>query len=196
MEGSSEPDGYRGFGRVHLEVGMPLDGAGDMALFVADAQDTFIADGSTEDHLFHVNGDQDMDLRATLSWIDPPATSVTAAQLINDLDLVVIAPDGTKYTMWTSGEPDDSNVNERVIVSAAKVESGTWTVRVSADVLSTDEQAYSLVVNGAISPVTGGSDDTLASSASALHPSSYVDFTVTIMTFIVVMAFTTTVTFV
>lgn len=165
MGGSSEPDGYRGFGRVHLEMGLPLNGAGDTALFVADAQDTSIADGDTTDYLFDVSPSDELDFRATLSWIDPPATSLTAAQLVNDLDLSVIGPDGTEYTMWVSGEADDANVNERVIVDAAEVQSGTWTVRVSANALSTDEQAYSLVVNGAISPASGEGADPASSSS-------------------------------
>lgn len=51
----------------------------------------------------------------------------------------------------TSGEADRSNVIERVIVSAddfAEEGSGTWTVTVLANVLSTETQAYSLVVTG------------------------------------------------
>lgn len=41
MGGSSDPDGERGFGRVHLEAAMPFDGEGLWALYVEDD------DGST-----------------------------------------------------------------------------------------------------------------------------------------------------
>ncbi|CAN0345869.1 unnamed protein product [Laminaria digitata] len=53
--------------------------------------------------------------------------------------------------MWaSSGAADSVNVNERVIIAGADVESGTWTVRVSTNGLTTESQSYSLVVNGAI----------------------------------------------
>ncbi|CAM9790716.1 unnamed protein product, partial [Ectocarpus fasciculatus] len=155
MGGSSEPDGFRGFGRVHLEAGMPLGGEGDLVLFVADALDTSIAEGTLDEYLFDVDADAGLDLRATLSWIDPPATATSAIQLMHDLDLVVLSPDGTTYRMWGSDTTDNRNVNERVIVDADDVETGTWTVWVSANSLITDSQSYSLVVNGAISPGTG-----------------------------------------
>ncbi|CAM9132369.1 unnamed protein product [Laminaria digitata] len=70
--------------------------------------------------------------------------------------------------MWASGNADSVNVNERVIVAAADVESGNWTVQVSAGPLTTELQSYSLVVNGAIVPsgesTTGGSQASSSSS--------------------------------
>ncbi|CBN77323.1 Peptidase S8 and S53, subtilisin, kexin, sedolisin [Ectocarpus siliculosus] len=168
MGGSSEPDGFRGFGRVHLEAGMPLEGEGDLVLFVADALDTSIAGGTLEEYLFDVDADAGLDLRATLSWIDPPATATSAVQLVHNLDLVVVSPDGTTYRMWGSDTTDNRNVNERVIVDATDVVTGTWTVWVWANNLVTDSQSYSLVVNGAISPGTGEG----ASGSSSFEVSS------------------------
>lgn len=161
MGGSSEPDGVRGFGRVHLEMGLPLGGEGDLVLYVADSSGTSLGDSSEREYFFEVDADAGLDFRATLSWIDPPASSVSAAQLVHDLDLSVVSPSGTTYTMWrSSGEKDARNVNERVVVDAVDVESGTWTVSVSSNSLTTaDEQSYSLVVNGAISPPAGGVTD-------------------------------------
>ncbi|CAM9668187.1 unnamed protein product, partial [Laminaria digitata] len=153
MGGSSEPDGYRGFGRVHLEQGMPLGGEGSLALFVADAASTSIKGLTTQQFLFEVNGTAGLDFRVTLSWTDPAATSFSAKQLVHDLDLAVNSPSGIRYTMWASGDVDVANVNERVIVDALDVESGTWAVWVWAKSLTTDFQRYSLVVNGAITSV-------------------------------------------
>ncbi|CAN0198353.1 unnamed protein product [Ectocarpus sp. 6 AP-2014] len=170
MGGSSEPDGFRGFGRVHLEAGMPLEGEGDLVLFVADALDTSIAAGTLDEYLFDVDADAGLDLRATLSWIDPPATATSAVQLVHNLDLVVVSPDGTTYRMWGSDTTDNRNVNERVIVDATDVVTGTWTVWVWANRLVTDSQSYSLVVNGAISPGTGEG----ASGSSSFEVSSSV----------------------
>lgn len=61
--------------------------------------------------------------------------------------------------MWADNKFDDSNVNERVIVSAAEVAemgtgSGIWSVRVRSRDLHTETQHVSLVVTGAISDVS------------------------------------------
>ena len=165
MGGSSEPDGFRGFGRIHLEMGMPLDGKGSLALFVADQAS--LPELSSQEFVFDVDADEGLDFRATLSWIDPPASSVAGVQLVHDLDLEVVSPSGATHIMWaSSGEVDTSNVNERVIIAAADVESGTWTVRVSAKGLLTDTQSYSLVVNGAIASSSSPPGVTIESSWS------------------------------
>ena len=151
MGGSSEPDNSRGFGRIHLEAGMPLAGNGSLVLFVADAATTSIPELTRREYNFTVDGDAGLDLRVTLSWIDRPSTTFSSVQLADDLDLSVVSPSGTRYTMWASGETDAVNVNERVIVDAGDVESGAWSVWVWAKRLGTDAQSYSLVVTGAIS---------------------------------------------
>lgn len=174
MGGVSEPDGYRGFGRIHLEMGMPLDGGGSLALFVADAGDTSIPESSETEYNFDVDADAGLEFRATLSWIDPPATTFSGIQLVHDLDLTVVSPTGKPYTMWSSGDKDTVNVNERVVVGAADVQNGTWKVLVSSNGLSTaEDQSYSLVVNGAISPGPRGVlVGTLSSASSHAAPTT------------------------
>lgn len=172
MGGSSEPDGSRGFGRVHLEAGMPLEGEGSLVLFVADAADTSLPENTLHEYLFDVDADAGLDFRVTLCWIDPPADTYAAVQLVHNLDLIVVSPDGvTTHRMWGSDIGDATNVNERVIVDAADVETGTWTVWVYANALTTDVQAYSLVVTGAVSPGTGEG----ASAGSSFDTSNPLD---------------------
>ena len=172
MGGSSEPDGYRGFGRVHLEQGMPLGGEGNLTLFVADAASTSIPELTLHEYTFDVDGEAGLDFRVTLSWIDPAAKSLSAKQLVHDLDLAVSSPNGTRYTMWLSDETDDTNVNERVIVDAIEVQSGAWTVWISAKSLTAAEfQSYSLVVNGAIRSVTTNMTDVDVDSSNTLSNS-------------------------
>lgn len=157
LDESAEPSDYRGFGRIHLEAGMPLEGEGSMALFVADSDDTSIEEETFTNYLFDVDADAGLELRATVSWIDPPATSLSATQLVNNIDLRVISPSGEKFYMWEDNKWDKVNVNERVIVDADDItESGTWAVRVRSRSFSTDDQSYSLVVTGAISPPEDG----------------------------------------
>lgn len=153
MGGSAEPGNFRGFGRIHLDAGMPLKGEGQLALFVADAGNTAIAEDSSWSYYFEVDATAGLELRATLSWIDPPASSMSTVQLINDLDLRVSSPAGTLFTMRSDQSSDTVNVNERIIVgSTAIAESGMWTVQVASKMFSTTTQSYSLVVTGAISP--------------------------------------------
>lgn len=167
MGDSAEPDGYRGFGRIHLEMGMPLDGEGSLTLFVADSASATISEHSVQEYVFNVDAEAALDFRATLSWIDPPATSISVVQLVNDLDLTVVSPTGTTHSMWASGVKDSANVNERVIIAAADLESGNWTVQVSTDRLTTEVQSYSLVVNGAIVPLAGNTGSSQISSSSS-----------------------------
>ncbi|CAN0052316.1 unnamed protein product, partial [Hapterophycus canaliculatus] len=167
MGGGSEPGGTRGFGRIHMEAGMPLAGESDLVLFVADANYTSTPELTREEYNFDVDADAGLDFRVTLSWIDPPAITFSSKQLLHDLDLTVVSPNGTRHTMWSSGVTDTSNVNERVIIDAADVESGTWSVWVWAKRLSTDAQSYSLVVNGAISPATDAGAIERSSSMSS-----------------------------
>lgn len=154
MGGSSEPDGSRGFGRVHLEAGLPLDAEGDLGLFVADAFQVEIEDKTVHEYQFEVLPNTGLELRATLAWLDPPASAESSVQLMNDLDLTLVAPDATSHRMW-SGGADDRNVIERVIVSSGAVTSGTWTVAVSCYGLTTESQPYSLIVTGPIDVGSG-----------------------------------------
>lgn len=94
--------------------------------------------------------EESIEFRATLAWLDPASTGLSAKQLQHDLDLLVTSPGGVTYVMWaTSGLRDAANVIERVIVPATEAsEEGEWTVTVSSRGFTTDSQAYSLVVTG------------------------------------------------
>lgn len=153
MNGPAEPDGHRGFGRVHLEAGLPLNGEGDMALFVVDSSTTSLGEFDGHKYFFDVNASTGIDLRATLAWIDPPASILAPVSLIHDLNLKVVSPTGTVYRMW-SDHVDDRNVNERVIVPGTDISiDGEWTVMVSSLGLFGETQSYSLVVTGSFKSV-------------------------------------------
>lgn len=155
MGGGSEPDGMRGFGRVNLEAGLPLDGIGDMGLLVIDAFDTAIEEYTVHKYSLDIIPDTGIELRATLAWIDPPVDLAASTQLLNDLDLTVSAPNGTVHRMFS--EADSVNVIERVIVASDVLDtaSGCWTVSVSCLGLTTDNQSYSLVVTGPLAEGSG-----------------------------------------
>lgn len=109
-------------------------------------------------------------LKVTLAWDDPAwtanaAPSPTTGVLQNDLDLVLVAPDGTQHTPWVlnpndpaqpatrstvaAGMPipaaarDRRNTIEQVVVDDAAP--GQWTIRVTASMLNLGPQPFTVV---------------------------------------------------
>eukprot|EP00904_Undaria_pinnatifida_P010402 jgi/Undpi1/6492/HiC_scaffold_20.g08971.m1 len=183
MGGSTDPDGERGFGRVHLESAMPFDGEDLWALYVEDNDGSTTGVGkieafAVEDRGFVIteadaeaaveagSGSGPGGIRVTLVWMDPPATAASSVQLVHDLDLYLEGPDGTLWTTngvcgggdESSCSLDDSNNVERIVVPASDITSGTWTARVSAanDLVEGGPQSYALVVSLPISAGSGG----------------------------------------
>ena len=93
--------------------------------------------------------------KITLAWSDYPSTTTAAKNLVNDLDLIVTAPDGTRYLGnafaggWsqTGGAADRTNNLENVYVQSAG--SGTWTVEARGFNVPNGPQPFALVVSGA-----------------------------------------------
>jgi len=97
------------------------------------------------------------ELKLTLVWDDWPADPLAAHALVNDLDLVVTGPDGTRHYPWTldaylPAEPaqrvraDHTNNVEQVCVENPA--EGTWLVTVWAAGLPQYDQPYSLATDG------------------------------------------------
>ncbi|CAM9742385.1 unnamed protein product, partial [Sphacelaria rigidula] len=185
MGGSTDPDGVRGFGRVHLESRMPFEGDGLAALYVEDKYtNTVTASGSgaagnatvavdtTENRVFYVSEadavlavEEGEEIRATLVWMDPPATATSAKQLLHDLDLFLEGPDGTVWTMsgvcsgdQASCDLDSANNVERVVVHSDDIVAGAWTARVSAEngLVENDSQDFALIISFPYSAGSGG----------------------------------------
>jgi hypothetical protein len=118
-------------------------------------------------------------LKVTLAWNDPPwtgnaAPSALTGLLHNDLDLLLIAPDGTQYSPWRL-DPDNPfapataavtpaagvipaaafdrrNPLEQVLVPNAAP--GVWTIRVTASSLALPPQDF-VLVSEALPPQAG-----------------------------------------
>jgi serine protease AprX len=92
-------------------------------------------------------------LKATLAWTDYPSSTSSTVNLVNDLDLTVVAPGGTTYKGnafsggWsvTGGSADRLNNVENVYLFAA--EAGTWTITVSGYNVPQGPQPFALVVD-------------------------------------------------
>jgi hypothetical protein len=101
-----------------------------------------------------------IELRATLTWFDPPAAPGAASTLINNLDLEVVGPDSTVYVgnhfsdgnSTSGGTADAKDTVEQVrFISPA---AGRYTFRVKATDVpgdgtsGSDRQGYGLAVSG------------------------------------------------
>ena len=99
-----------------------------------------------------VNGTQQF--KVTLAWDDPPAVENANPALINDLDLVVTDPSGTRHFPWTLDplnptasavrtKEDHVNNLEQVVVDAPAA--GSWVVMVRGTTVVQGPQTFSLV---------------------------------------------------
>lgn len=108
--------------------------------------------------------DQGTPIRATLCWTDPPAAVVTGLDnpspcLVNDLDLRIIAPDGTTVYLPYVLDPSTPSVHavtgDNILDNVEQVDlplpsqPGSYTVQVSCKFpLADGLQVYSLLISG------------------------------------------------
>jgi hypothetical protein len=96
-------------------------------------------------------------LKVVLVWTDPPSTSLAEVNLINDLDLEVIGPDGRFLgnrmaggVSLPGGEPD--RLNNVEVVWLPEATPGDWAISVIPHQISEAGQDFALVVTGSIAP--------------------------------------------
>jgi uncharacterized membrane protein/subtilisin family serine protease len=114
----------------------------------------------------------DAPLKITLVWTDMGGASGSGKALINDLDLEVIAPDGTRYAgnLFTSGQSvaDETYYQDRLnTVEGFLLNSpaqGIWTINVKCFNAPSGPQDFALVVSG---NVQKGHIDLVPSTVSA-----------------------------
>lgn len=152
------PDCAFGYGLVRIKEAVDL-----MPYYLKGT-----ANAGTTTHTFTI-GEME-NLKVTLVWDDPPWTANAAPAantglLQNDLDLLLIAPDGTQYTPWIIDPSDPFIPATRSIVPAAtpvaiseedhlnnieQVEvqnaiPGTWTIQINASTMNIPPQDYVIV---------------------------------------------------
>ncbi|HLF06948.1 MAG TPA: Ig-like domain-containing protein, partial [Thermoplasmata archaeon] len=149
------PDNSQGWGKVRLD---------DVLYFSGDTRKLWFDDAAfagglqTGDRVaYTVNTSAGEPLKITLVWNDFPGHG-----LINDIDLVVTDPNGTKYlgsvfangVSTTGGTADNKNANEQVLFASAAA--GSWVVEVVGKNVPRGPQPYSLAATGAITGVQKG----------------------------------------
>lgn len=151
------PNDFEGWGLIQLDRTLFFTGSA-RSLVVWDVRiESGIEAGKKGTHSFKL-ADRDQQLKITLVFTDrPPVDSKAfAAPVVNNLDLVVTAPDRTVYcgndltpagvSVPNGKKADTLNTVEMVIVNNPP--RGTWTIDVVATSLQTQRQGYALVVTG------------------------------------------------
>lgn len=158
--------------RVHQGWGFPdLQRLYDMRdkMLLVD-EDVVLAEGERASYKIDVGFDSEP-LRVTMVFSDPPGNPASSVDRINNLNLKVVAPDGTTYwgnnglltsTVSTSGgTPNSVDTVENVFVT--QPEPGPWTVEVIARDVNQDTHLetaavdvdFALVVTGGFSECAG-----------------------------------------
>ncbi|RJU95518.1 MAG: hypothetical protein DWC10_08095 [Candidatus Poseidoniales archaeon] len=154
------PNDAEGWGQIDLErTVLPMDGSTALDNFFDDKKS--LSPGFGLLYSFSLDPIHGADI--TLAWTDE-AGSANAPQsesrLVNDLDLVLVAPDGTEWLgnqfaqgfSAAGGTADDVNNVERIRIApgALSGSSGTWIVKVLHR--GGSDQDFALVVTASASP--------------------------------------------
>lgn len=146
------PNNSEGWGRINLANSL-IPGS-DTGVFVDDR--TTLRSGGSATYEFNLTR-SGSPLKAVLAWSDYQGSSSSSNQLRNDLNLEVIAPDGTTTYLGNAfqsgrsapgGSADNKNNLEVVLVDSAVA--GVWQVRIS-DVYhggGRADQPFALAVRG------------------------------------------------
>ncbi len=105
------PTNEQGWGRLHLDDVLYFDGdSRGLAVFDVPREEG-VATGETWSREVYLDG-RNEELRIVLAWTDPPALVASPTYLVDDLDLHVIAPDGTEYwgNAWQARNHDPAMV--------------------------------------------------------------------------------------
>ncbi|MFT4031369.1 MAG: S8 family serine peptidase [Siphonobacter sp.] len=159
--GTTGPDYMYGWGVLNAEQAAKTIQNSDNTNLIAE---NTLTSGQTYTQQVVASGEGP--LRVTIAWIDPAGTPLTidstvlnnrSPRLVNDLDLRV--SDGTTTTQPYTLNPDSpataattgDNIRDNVeqVLIANPVPGQTYTITIShKNTLSTDSQAYSLIVSG------------------------------------------------
>jgi len=101
-------------------------------------------------------------LKVTIAWDDYPGTPNTASALINDLDVIIRAPNGTVYYPWTLNPLSPSSPavrttrNFRDNIEQVRVDNpaagGNWSIEVSGYSVPQGPQSFSITASAALCP--------------------------------------------
>ncbi|MEA3557893.1 MAG: S8 family serine peptidase [Candidatus Thermoplasmatota archaeon] len=144
QEVARRPDIDQGWGRVDLKESLYPTGNFDFENNVAG-----LGTGENFTKVFKVHSADE--LRVTLAWSDFPGSMFAGKYLVNDLDLILTAPNGTVYHGNDLAAPfddttDDINPVEGISIPSPAV--GWWELRVNATNVPKGPQHFAVVLSG------------------------------------------------
>jgi hypothetical protein len=155
--GEKGPDYTYGYGGLRIPPILDLIGARAFKETTLDQGQTYRAQFTKTDAA---------PVKVTLAWTDPPGELLSARNLVNDLNLLVIGPDGAEHLPWlldpanpaqpASTGVDTLNPVEQVLLEGAPT--GDYEVVIAATDVPSGPQAASYVFTG-LTFVSDGLDD-------------------------------------
>jgi len=156
------PSDAEGWGIIRLDKVMYFEG-GPRKIQVWDVRNAagLATTGATGEHTVTVV-DSTTPLKVVLVWTEPPGTAGASNPVINNLDLLVISPDGAQLFLGnvfgtsgvsvTGGTADAANNVEVVLIAAPAT--GQWKLRVQGTLVARGNpgQGYALVASGGLTP--------------------------------------------
>ncbi len=146
---SSIPNRLEGWGRVNLSNSLAIEGSNAGDLFFED-NSTGLTTGASHSSDYYLSGNGS-DMIITLTWTDPPGSNTSTEKLINDLDLVVTAPNGTVYYGNDLVHPFNSSFDRKNTVERIRIPSaspGPYNVTIKGYSVLQGPQPYAFVATG------------------------------------------------
>ncbi|HLF07234.1 MAG TPA: S8 family serine peptidase, partial [Thermoplasmata archaeon] len=164
------PNNSQGWGIVNSDNSLYF--SGETQRLAVWEEKTGVNTGETKTYTFDVSSDTQM-LRVILVWTDYYGAVNANPAIVNDLDLEVTDPTGTKYLgnnfqgknpghSVTGGAPDRKNVEEGVLIPTAAfgLKTGKWSILVRGQNAPQGPQPFAIAVTGDVRG--GGSGSSLS----------------------------------
>jgi len=142
------PNSVEGWGQV--DVGGTLFPTNETQAVLIDAEDALTTGGS---HTMVFAVRSQAPLTIVMAYSDYPSALAASVNLVNDLDLKLIDPDGVP--LWPNGLSGADSLNNVEGIDVANAATGQWTLVVSGPNVPQGPQPYALYLRGAIQmPIT------------------------------------------
>ncbi|HYF48767.1 MAG TPA: S8 family serine peptidase [Planctomycetota bacterium] len=158
--GNTGPDAIYGFGLLNVEAAIQtIDQR--QSIQVGPFVEGSLANGQNFQFTAMVDGSPQ--LKATLCWMDPGGTPAAIPALVNNLDLEIVAPDGTTTffpfslsagnpgAAATASAPNTVDPIEQIIINTPA--NGTYTFTIRGTSIPSGTQPFAVVLNQATLPL-------------------------------------------
>jgi subtilisin family serine protease len=147
------PSRDQGWGLIQLDTALAF--TGDAHRLVVDDHLIGFASPGDEPATTRVAVTEPGPLKVVLVWTDAPSSSLSAVNLVNDLDLVVRGPGGVfRGNVLAAGRSVEGGQADRLnnveVVFLPDADKGVWTIEVAPHAIPAAAQDFALVVTGPV----------------------------------------------